>query len=469
MIYQNNNLQKVWYIMLESMKNKLPKTEHLKTCFHMAWPAILESFFMAFAGLLDSLMVSTLGSSAVAAIGLTAQPKFISLALFIAVSVSISALVARRRGENKRDDANKIALTAFIFVIIAGILISILFVAYANEILTFCGTNADTHEDAVTYFSIIMAGIIFNVIQISVNSAQRGSGNTKITMRTNMVSNTINVIGNYLLIGGHFGFPALGVRGAAIATVFGTFVAAVMSVLSIMNKDTFISIPYMIKERIRPAISSFKNIVNVGYSIFFEQLLMRVGFMATALMAANQGTDAMAAHQVSMNLLGLAFSFGDGLQAAAVALIGHSLGAKLPDQAKQYGSTCKFMGLTISIMLGFVYLFGGNFLFGLFFPKEPHIVDICINISYVIIVTIIFQISQVIYMGCLRGAGDTKYTAMCSMISVSVIRIIFSYVCCYIFHWGIIGIWMGILADQVSRYLCASVRFKQGKWVNIKI
>ena len=231
----------------------------------------------------------------------------------------------------------------------------------------------------------------------------------------------------------------------------------------------FISIPFMIQSRIRPAWNAFKNIIHVGYSIFFEQLLMRIGFMATALMAANQGTEAMAAHQVSMNLMSLAFSFGDGLQAAAVALIGHSLGAKLPDQAKAYGSTCKFMGLTISIILGIIYLFGGKFLFGLFFPTEPHIVTICIHISYVIIVTILFQISQVIYMGCLRGAGDTKYTAKCSMLSVTVIRTIFSYVCCYWFHWGIIGIWMGILADQVSRYFFASIRFKQGKWVNIKI
>ena len=447
----------------------LPKKENLKTCFNMAWPAMLESFFMAFAGLLDSLMVSTLGSATVAAVGLTAQPKFIALSIFIAINVSVSALVARRRGEKRREDANQIALTALLFAVLCAIIISVIFVANADTILTWCGTNADTHDAAVTYFSIIMAGIVFNVIQMTINSAQRGSGNTKITMRTNMVSNTINVIGNYLLIGGHFGFPALGVYGAAIATVFGSFVAAIMSIASILGKDTFVSIPHMIAERIRPAWGAFKNIISIGYSIFFEQLLMRIGFMATALMAANQGTDAMAAHQVSMNLMGLAFSFGDGLQAAAVALIGHSLGAKLPDQAKTYGSTCKFIGLTISILLGLVYLFGGKFLFGLFFPSEPHIVTICINISYVIIVTIIFQISQVIYMGCLRGAGDTKFTAMCSMISVTVIRTIFSFVCCYWFHWGIIGIWMGILADQVSRYFCGSIRFKQGKWVNIRI
>ena len=456
-------------MMLDNLKKSFPNKNNLRTCFNMAWPAILESFFMAFAGLLDSLMVSSMGSSAVAAVGLTAQPKFIALSIFIALNVSISALVARRRGEGRREDANQIVMTALLFAVIAVAFISTIFLTNIDAILKLCGTNADTHEDAVTYLSIIMGGIIFNVIQMSINSAQRGSGNTKITMRTNMVSNTINVFGNWVLIGGHLGFPALGVRGAALATVFGSLVASIMSIASIMGKDTFISIPFMIKSRIRPAFAALKNVIQIGYSIFFEQLLMRIGFMATAIMAADQGTDAMAAHQVSMNLMGLAFSFGDGLQAAAVALIGHSLGAKQPDLAKSYGSTCRFMGLIISIILGGIYLISGKGLFGLFFPKEPHIVTICIHISYVIIVTILFQISQVIYMGCLRGAGDTKYTAKVSMLSVTVIRTIFSYVCCYIFHWGIVGIWMGILADQVSRYVFASIRFKQGNWVEIKI
>lgn len=446
-----------------------PKKEQLKICFNMAWPAILESFFMAFAGLLDSLMVSSLGPSAVAAVGLTAQPKFIALSIFIALNVSLSALVARRRGEGKREDANQIVMTALLFAITATGVISAIFLLNIDAILTFCGTNADTHEDAVTYLSIIISGIIFNVIQMSINSAQRGSGNTKITMRTNMVSNTINVFGNWVLIHGHLGFPALGVRGAALATVFGSLVACIMSIFSIIGKDVFISIPFMIKSRIYPAWTALKNIINIGYSIFFEQLLMRIGFMATAIMAANQGTNAMAAHQVSMNLMSLAFSFGDGLQAAAVALIGRSLGEQKPELAKSYGSTCRIMGLCISILLGLVYLFGGEWLFGLFFPKEPHIVTICVHISYVIMITILFQISQVIYMGCLRGAGDTKYTAMSSMLSVTVIRTVFSYVCCYWFHWGIIGIWIGILADQVSRYTFASIRFKQGKWVEIKI
>ena len=423
--------------------NKLKGKYHkdtFQTAVNMAWPAIVESFFIAFAGLVDSLMVSSLGSYAVAAVGLTTQPKLLGLAFFFALNVSISALVARRRGEQRQGAANETLVTALVFIILAAAVFSVGFVAFASPIIHLCGSTAETHNGAVTYFRIIMGGMIFNCIQMGINSAQRGAGNTKITMRTNVTSNTINIILNYLLINGHFGFPALGIQGAALATVTGTIVGCVMSILSITKQDGFLNLGYILKNKIKPTIAAFISLVRVGYSVFFEQVFMRIGFMMTAIMAAKQGTDAMAAHQVGMNIMSLSFAFGDGLQSAAVALIGAG----------------------IAVCLVAIYLFGGRWLYSLFF-EEQHIIEIGVSIIHVIIFVVIFQICQVIYMGCLRGAGDTLYTAVASMISVTFIRTIVSYLGGYTLGLGIVGIWFGVLADQMSRFIFATIRFKQGK------
>ena len=427
--------------------NKLQGKYHkdtFQTAVNMAWPAIVESFFIAFAGLVDSLMVSSLGSYAVAAVGLTTQPKLLGLAFFFALNVSISALVARRRGEQRQGAANETLVTALVFIILAAAAFSVGFVAFASPIIHLCGSTAETHNGAVTYFRIIMGGMIFNCIQMGINSAQRGAGNTKITMRTNVTSNTINIILNYLLINGHFGFPALGIQGAALATVTGTVVGCVMSILSITKQDGFLNLGYILKNKIKPTIAAFISLVRVGYSVFFEQVFMRIGFMMTAIMAAKQGTDAMA------------------------ALISRSLGAKKPDLAKEYGRTCRLIGAGIAVCLVAIYLFGGRWLYSLFF-EEQHIIEIGVSIIHVIIFVVIFQICQVIYMGCLRGAGDTLYTAVASMISVTFIRTIVSYLGGYTLGLGIVGIWFGVLADQMSRFIFATIRFKQGKWVKIKI
>lgn len=442
--------------------------EAVKTAANMAWPSVLESFFVSLASMVDSLMVSSIGAYAVAAVGLTTQPKFLGLAVFIAMNVSVSALVARRKGQVNRYGANQVLVMALIFTVLMGILISLGCVVFANQIIDFCGSNADTHDGAVLYFRIIMGGMIFNIISLVINAAQRGSGNTKIAMRTNVTSNVVNIIGNYLLIGGHFGFPALGIKGAAIATVFGTVIACCMSIASVFKKENFVSILYIIKERVKPALQPARNMVKIGSSVFVEQLLMRIGFMTTAIMTAKLGTAAFAAHQVGMNLLNLSFSFGDGMQVAAVALIGQSLGEKKTDMAKMYGKICQRMGNGISAVLAVIYLIGGRFLFTLYF-QEPEIIAMGVDIMHLMIIIILFQISQVIYTGCLRGAGDVVFTMIGSSTSVTLIRSVVSYTMCFVAGFGLNGIWMGIMADQFSRFMFMNLRFRQGKWVNLRI
>ena len=442
--------------------------EYIKEAFQMAWPAVMESFFVAFAGMVDSLMVSSLGAYAVAAVGLTTQPKFIALAMFIAMNVSVSAIVARRRGQDDRYGANQTMMMALMFVVIAGILVSSLTVYFADPIIRLCGSAADTHDSAVSYFRIIVGGMLFNTVSLSINAAQRGSGNTKIAMRTNVTANTINVIFNYLLIGGKFGFPAWGIKGAAIATVLGTVVACGMSLASILRKDNFVSIHYMIVRKVKPALSGFGTMLRIALNIFVEQILLRIGFMAVALMAADQGTDALAAHQVGMNVMSLSFSFGDGMQSAAVALIGRSLGEQKAELAKLYGKICQRMGNGISIVVSGIYLVFGRYLFHLFFQEE-HIIALGVEIMRVMVLIVILQIAQVIYMGCLRGAGDVLFTTITSTFSVTFVRAVGSYLFCYVLGFGLIGIWFGCLVDQFCRFVLTTWRFQSGRWTKVKI
>ena len=214
---------------------------------------------------------------------------------------------------------------------------------------------------------------------------------------------------------------------------------------------------------------AFKTVCKFGYSVFIEQILLRIGFMATVLMVANLGDNPMSAHQAAMNVMTLSFAAGDGLQATAVALIGKSLGMKRPDLAKTYGRCCQLIGGVISVIYAIIFFSGARWLMTLFFPEAPQIIEIGVKIVMIIVPTVIFQIVQVIFMGSLRGAGDTMFTAIISTVSVTFIRTIVSYVCCYTLNLGIIGVWLGILGDQLFRLILSSIRFGKGKWINIKV
>lgn len=448
--------------------SKLNGTQLTKEAIRMAWPAVLESVFVQLAGMIDTMMVASLGTYAVSAVGLTVQPKFIALALFICVNIAVSALVARRRGEERRDEANRIMVTAILFSIAACLVVTVASIIFMDPMLRWCGSNTDTHVPAVTYFRVIQAGMIFNVLSLVINAAQRGSGNTRIAMTTNVTSSIVNVVFNYLLIQGHLGFPALGLFGAALATVLGTVVACIMSFRSLFHRNSYVSIPYIVREKLAPRLSLVADILKFAWNLLLENMAMRIGFMYTALMAARLGTDAFAAHNVAMNFLGVTFAFGDGMQVAAVALIGRSLGERNPEKARRYGSICQRIGMAISIVISVVLLFGGRSLFSLFFD-DPKILEIGVMLCRYLLVIDIFQISQVIYAGALRGAGDVRYTMFGALISAAIIRTVVTWLFTSVFHLGLTGIWLGVLADQVSRFALFSVRFRKGKWVELRI
>ena len=450
------------------MTAELTTSRMTKKALSVAWPAMAESFFVSLAGMIDTMMVSALGPSAVAAVGLTNQPKFIGLTIFFGINVAVSALVARRKGEQRQDTANQILLTAIILACIACVAVTAVFVGFAPWMMELAGSNADTHAMSVEYFQIIMGGTFFNVITMVINSAQRGSGNTKLSMTTNLTSSIVNICFNYLLIEGHFGFPRWEIRGAAIATVLGTVVSAAMAVSSLFRRNSYVRIPLMRKLKLRFSRECAKSIWHLAINTSFENIAARIGFLATAMIAARLGTEEFAAHNIGMSILGLGFSFADGMQVAAVALAGEALGAGQKQAAKRYGSICQRIGLVISFILALLLFFGGRWFFGLYFT-EPHILEMGELICRYLIFIVLLQISQIIFTGCLRAAGDVRYVLIAAIISIAGIRTLSTLLMVNVLGWGLHGVWLGILADQLSRFIMVSLRFKQGKWVDLKI
>ena len=440
--------------------------EMLLKTLRIAWPSILESFLVALVGVIDTVMVSSLGSYAIAAVGLTTQPKFICLAIFISMNVAVSAIVARRKGEGDRESANSVLIQALLITLMLAVVVSLLAIVFAEPVLRLAGTAEDTHAPAVAYFRIISGGMIFNVVSMVINAAQRGAGNTKIAMRTNIVSNSVNIVCNYLLINGHFGFPKLGVQGAAIATVIGTVAACCMSIFSLTNHDRFLY--FRVVKKIGFDKRSLESLANLGSSTLAEQIFLRIGFLTYSAIVARLGTNAFAAHQVGMNILSISFSFGDGLSVAAVALVGQSLGEKRPDLAKIYGGICQRLGVCFASILCVIFLTCSSPIFRLF-SDDTEVLGYGAFLMRMISLIIFMQITQVIYTGCLRGGGDTKFTAFVSLISVAMIRPFSGWLFCYPLNMGLLGAWLGLTVDQLMRLTLSYLRFKSGKWTRYKI
>ena len=173
-------------------------------------PSFLETLFTTFASIIDSKMVSAMGVTAISAVSVTNQPRLFVYSIFFAINTVTTSLIAKYHGKADQETANRILDHAVRIILILSIALSVLAVGLAGPIMTLFSGQPDTLADSVLYFRIVMGGMIFNLLFMEINSALRGFGMTKLTFADNVLSCVVNLFFNYLLIEGHWGFPALG-------------------------------------------------------------------------------------------------------------------------------------------------------------------------------------------------------------------------------------------------------------------
>ncbi|NLB62439.1 MAG: MATE family efflux transporter [Clostridiales bacterium] len=455
------------YMVKPSMRlGEIPSFKQAyKTSLSMAWPSAIEALLVALISSFDIMMVGGLGSSAIAAVGICTQPRFILLAVVLTLNMGVTAVVARRKGQNDIQGAVSALKQALAISFVLSIIITIIGEVFARELLILAGANSDYINEAVTYFRIILIGNFFSCLSLTMTAAQRGFGNTRISMITNTTANLVNILFNWLLINGIWIFPRLEVMGAAIATSIGNFVAFLIAVRSITRRD----VPLAIRDlKIKFDKYTINSIGKVWGGGFVEQIFIRLGFFLYAKMVASLGTTEFATHQICMHIINISFALGDGFSVASTSLVGQNLGAKRSDLAIMYAKVGQRMAMVMGILLSILFVFLRVPLLRLF-SNDVDVITLGAKIMFILALVCQIQPSQVVISGCLRGAGDSGYVALTSFLSIGLIRPALSYFLCYTIGWGLFGAWIGLYFDQLSRLILNIIRFRSCKWTAIRL
>ena len=302
---------------------------------------------------------------------------------------------------------------------------------------------------------------------MAISAALRGIGHTRITMIINGVSNVVNVIFNYFLIGGKCGFPALGVSGAALASVIGIFVGFLIALFSLLRKKSYFSLRFTLEDfRFRREV--LRPVFMVSSNALLEQLCLRIGFLAFARLVADLGTAAFAAHQVCIQCLNLTYNMADGLGVAGTSLVGQKLGEGRPDLSILYGKVSQRVSLLIALLTTAAVILLRSEIVAIFSHDEA-VVPLATNVMILVAVFQPFQMSAVTITGCLRGSGDTKYVARVMLLCVTLIRPVLCALAIYVLHLGLYGAWFAMLVDIIVRLILVYLRFSGGKWAAIRL
>ncbi len=452
------------------VQGELPTTKQAyKDVLQIALPSIMELVLISLINSMDTMMVGTCGDAAIAAVGLVGQPRMLLLALFFALNIGVTALVARRRGEGRQADANLVMRNALVIILLLSFVIMFIALAFSKQLMWLAGAQEDTIELANTYFCILTAVLPVNAMTLCINAALRGIGNTRTTLKVNLTSNIVNIIFNYLLIGGNFGFPKLGVKGAAIATAIGIvfgFFLCIAAIVPHKGKSQFLCLS--IHDSWKLDKTTVKAIIKVGGNAMIEQAALRFGFFTYARICAGLGTDPFAAHQIASQFLTLTFSFADGIGVAGTSLVGQNLGKRRPDLSMLYGRVSQRMAFIVSMTL-FSLLIIFRYPLVKLYSQTPHVIEMAAMLMIMVAIFQPFQTSSVVISGCLRGAGDTRYVAMVMIICVSIIRPLLAYTSVYLLNVGLVGAWAASIIDMCIRLTCVNHRFNTAKWTKIKV
>ena len=458
----------------KNLPDGVKSKELYQDIIRIAWPSFIELLLTQLASMVDLMMVGSMGgkanpeigTQALAAVGLTTQPKFLLMTAFIAMNTGVTALIARNKGTNDSKQANLVVRQGLLFTFCATIILSILGFLFAKPMVLFMGSTEEiVTKWATQYLQIQMIGFLSFALTSTITASLRAVGDSKTCMIYNLIANVVNVIFNWLLIYGNLGFPELGVAGASLATVIGQVVAFIMAFAVILKGNGFLRLEF--KLGFKPNKIVLGNMLNIGFPAMIEQLLMRAGMIIFAKTVASLGTTAYATHQVCMNIQALSFMTGQAFAVSATTLMGQSLGKRRTDMAQAYCSRTRKVGLVFSLILALTFMVFGKQIVGLY-NSDTEIIEIGGRIMLFVAFLQPFQSAQFIIAGGLRGAGDTRATAIVTFFTVLLVRPIAAIILVNS-GLGLYGAWLALAIDQIMRSGLILFRYNSGKWKLIKL
>ncbi|GHU08685.1 MATE family efflux transporter [Spirochaetia bacterium] len=434
---------------------------------NIAWPSMIEMILTQLTSMADLMMVGRLGPWALNSVGLSTQPKFMVMTLFMAMNVGATAMVARYKGAGKPEMANKVLRQALLMTFVFAIVSSVPGYIFAEDLVLFMGSAdlGDAIAGGTVYFRIQCIGLFSVALTSTATAALRGVGNSRTAMMYNLVANVVNVIFNYLLIYGNLGFPRMEVAGASLATIIGQSVAFFLAMSTLLRGKNYIKL--RLRDGFKPDKEVMGSVIKIGLPALLEQAVMRVGMIIYTKTVTSLGTIPYATHMACMNIQAMSFMIGQAIAVSATTLVGQSLGKRRPDMAQFYAGRTRRIGFGASLVLAAIFILLGRQIISLYVGNDAdsmEIINLGGQIMMVVAIILPFQSSQFILAGALRGAGDTRSVAMISFITVLLVRPGFAIFAIFVLKMGLWGAWIALFLDQLLRSLLVLIRFNSGKW-----
>ncbi len=444
-------------------KLNIPDKKYYKDILKLAGPVALTQAGQILVQLIDNAMVGQLGTLPLAATSFASSISIIFLMLVMGMSLGLTPLVGEMYSSgNHRISANYLQNSLLLYGGM-GVVVFVMMTAFI-PLMSYMGQPADVVAVAIPYYKYITWSVFAFMLFAPFKQFLEGLGNTKVAMTIIITANAINVLFNWLLIYGHWGFPEMGVAGAGLATLISRLVTPFLIITYFWKRDSLRRY-FDLFSRANFSWAKIKSLMKVGWPIALQFFLEVTSFSFLGIMMGWIGTVEIAANQIAILVSNVAFLILISIGSSVTIRVSHAYGQRDFGKIKKYAGAGYRLGLMWNAVIAVVFLLTRRFM-PLIFNSDPTVVELA---SILLLLVALFQIPdglQAISISILRGIQDVKIISVIALISYVLVGIPMGYLCAFVLGIGAYGLWIGITAGIVVAAIMGITRYRRQMRIN---
>jgi putative MATE family efflux protein len=460
--------QSLWAGLREALRGSSADYTRIplrRAVFLLAVPMVLELVLESTFALVDIYFVAKLGPSAVATVGLTESYLFLLYALAMGLAMAVTAIVARRIGEDRREEAAISAVQAILVALLVSVLPAVIGVIYAQDLLRLMGADAWSIEHGYRYTQWMLGGNAVIMLLFVINAIFRGAGDAAIAMRVLWLANGLNILLCPLLIQGFGPIPALGIEGAAIATNIGRGAGVAYQLWALFHGGKHIRV---LASQLAWRGAVLWHIVRTSLGGIGQMIIAMTSWIFLMRILASVGNEAVAGATIAIRVMMFVMMPAWGMSNAAATLVGQSLGANAPDRAEaavwQIGRYNMIYLLAVSV----VFFLFPQALIG-FFTADAPVVAIGAEWLRILSYSLFVYGWWMVSVQAFNGAGDTVTPTKINIVFFWAIQIPLAWLLALHLGWQHSGVFWAAFVSETAVGLFTLWLFSRGGWKTVKV
>lgn len=431
----------------------------------LAIPMVLEMLMESLFSIVDIYFVGRVSVDAVATVGLTETVNTLVYSIAMGLAMAATAMVSRRVGEKKHEEASRAASQALMMGIGLSFIIGIPSVIFAEDILRLMGASPEVIETGANYTRILLGTNIVIILLFVYNAIFRGAGNANLAMQSLWIANIANIILDPIFIFGLGPIPEMGVTGAAVATTLGRGLGVAYQTWLISRGTGVLSIK---KSYFKIDWSIIKKLADVASTGAGQFLISSASWVFLMRIVANFGSETVAGYVIAIRILIFTILPAWGIANAAATLTGQNLGANKPERAETSVWRSAFVNMIFLLSVSILYFIFSPTLIG-WFADDPEVIEAGILTLRIFCAGYVFFAYGMVVSQAFNGAGDTRTPTIINVICFWLTEIPLGYFLAVNLGWGLAGVCWAAAFSETLLAVIAIIIFRRGRWKKVSI